>query len=497
MSEFRSIVVAFVCLMSGVITSNANAAPWTSTEDLRLRIELQRVTDAGLIHLPVTSWPIPWADVEYALSHQSTNMIDPRLEESLQSSLRYIRKELARNYRVNSDGAQSTTTVGVSAANTSSLFNSFGHAVEQEAVVAVGSEWKGEILSAGFKVQYASGPIDEKNWRFDDSYLAARLGNWNLAVGATKRWWGPGWQSSLILSNNTRPVPAISFSRAVSHAPESKWLNWIGPWHLTSFIGQLEEDRFIPEAKLFGMRFSFKPFQNFEFGFTRAAQFGGAGRSQTIVDLGKVFIGKDENQAGGPGNQLGGFDARFSWMVSEASAALYGQLIGEDEAGLLPSKYIYLAGVELSGVAISRSYLSLFFEYSDTLSGRIVNDERPNVAYGHSIYRSGYHYRSRPIGSSFDNDSRSATLGGMLVNNDGALWKVAISQLDLNTDDVTASNQVSKKHHKLQHFVLNHQRSISMATLNLGVEWSSSIPDTNLTDRDRFGVYASLNYRIQ
>jgi len=153
--------------MGGVIASKGNAAPWTSTEDLRLRIELQRVTDAGLIHIPVTSWPIPWADIEYGLNHQSTNMIDPRLEKSLQSSLRYIRKELARNYGVNSEDTQRNTTFGVSAANTSSLFNSFGHAVEQGTVVAIGSEWNGEILSAGFKVQYASNPIDEKNWRFD------------------------------------------------------------------------------------------------------------------------------------------------------------------------------------------------------------------------------------------------------------------------------------------------------------------------------------------
>ncbi|MDF1644204.1 MAG: capsule assembly Wzi family protein [Pseudomonadales bacterium] len=496
MPELRNIFIAFACLMGGVIAANGNAAPWTPTEDLRLRVELQRVTDAGLIQIPLTSWPIPWADIEYALNHQSDDMIQPELEKSLQSSLNYIRKELAKNYKIGGESALRNTTYEASVANTSSLFNSFGHAVEQEAIVALGTEWNGEILSAGIEIQYASNPIDERNWRFDGSYVAARLGNWNLAVGATERWWGPGWQSSLILSNNPRPVPAISFSRAVSHAPKSKWLHWIGPWHLISFIGQLEQDRFIPEAKLFGMRFSFKPFPNFEFGFSRTAQFGGVGRSQTLGDLGRVFIGKDENQAGGPGNQLGGFDARFSWMVFETSGALYGQLIGEDEAGFLPSKYIFLAGLELSGVPINRSYLSLFFEYSDTLSGRIVNDERPNTAYGHSVYRSGYHYRSRPIGSSFDNDSRSITLGAMLVNNEGGLWKVAISQLDLNTDGITASNQISKKHHKLQHFVLNHQRTINFTTLNLGIEWSSSIPDTNLADTDRFGVYASLGYRI-
>ncbi|WP_228745664.1 capsule assembly Wzi family protein, partial [Klebsiella pneumoniae] len=48
-----------------------------------------------------------------------------------------------------------------------------------------------------------------------------------------------------------------------------------------------------------------------------------------------------------PGNQLAGFDFKFKleptlgWPVS-----LYGQMIGEDEAGFLPSANTFLGGVE-------------------------------------------------------------------------------------------------------------------------------------------------------
>lgn len=496
MSQFRYAIAVYVLIAAGIFAPKIYAAPWTSTEDLRLRLELQRLNDVGLINLPLASWPIPWADIKYGLDRLSAVEIDPRLRQTVSSSLRYVRDQLNRNYDSRSLNKQSGTSYGISAANSASLFNSYGHAMERGAVVKIESEWQGQILSAGLRVQYASDPIDEKRWRYDDSYVAANLGNWNLSVGATERWWGPGWQSSLILSNNARPVPALSINRTVSYAPTSSWFSWIGPWHLTSFIGQLEGDRVIPEAKLFAMRFSFKPFSNIEFGFSRAAQFGGVGRSQSLLDLGKVLIGKDENQPGGPGNQLGGFDARFSWIVADVPAAIYGQLIGEDEAGYLPSKYIFLAGTELSGVPINRNYLSIFFEYSDTMSGRIVGDERPNTAYGHSTYKSGYRYHGRPIGSSLDNDSRSATLGATLIRSDDSIWRVALSQLDLNTDNIAASNQVSKKHHKLHHAVLKYRRTVKTITLDLGLEWNSSTPDTNLTDDDRFGIYAGFDYRI-
>ena len=46
--------------------------------------------------------------------------------------------------------------------------------------------------------------------QLDGSYISARLGNWSTTFGQVDRWWGPGWDGSLILSTNARPIPAIS-----------------------------------------------------------------------------------------------------------------------------------------------------------------------------------------------------------------------------------------------------------------------------------------------
>ena len=76
-------------------------------------------------------------------------------------------------------------------------------------------------------------------------------------------WWGPGWDGSLILSTNARPIPAISIDRRIPEPFETKWLSWIGHWSFHSFIGQMEDDRDpvidYPSHFLWGMRGEVSP----------------------------------------------------------------------------------------------------------------------------------------------------------------------------------------------------------------------------------------------
>jgi hypothetical protein len=53
-------------------------------------------------------------------------------------------------------------------------------------------------------------PDDDQTVRIDGSYVAGKFGNWIVTLGAQERWWGSGYEGSLILSNNARPVPAIA-----------------------------------------------------------------------------------------------------------------------------------------------------------------------------------------------------------------------------------------------------------------------------------------------
>ena len=97
---------------------------------------------------------------------------------------------------------------------------------------------------------------EEEMMAFKWMGLTFRLvwGNWSTTFGQIDRWWGPDWDGSLILSTNARPIPAISLDRRIKEPIDSKWLSWIGPWSVHSFIGRLEKERTIPSPYLWGMR---------------------------------------------------------------------------------------------------------------------------------------------------------------------------------------------------------------------------------------------------
>ena len=95
---------------------------------------------------------------------------------------------------------------------------------------------------------------DSEEFRADDSMIGVVIGNWSIAASTQQRWWGPGWDGSLILGNNARPIPSLVLDRVFTDGFESKWLSWIGPWDLNVMFGQLEKERVVPNAQFFGMR---------------------------------------------------------------------------------------------------------------------------------------------------------------------------------------------------------------------------------------------------
>ena len=51
-----------------------------------------------------------------------------------------------------------------------------------------------------------------------------------LGVGAVERWWGPGWNNGLILSNNARPSAGLLVQRVQTHFHH---LRIFGPWTIS------------------------------------------------------------------------------------------------------------------------------------------------------------------------------------------------------------------------------------------------------------------------
>lgn len=461
MAAFERTVLLLLLLCCSVA---AMAGPWIDPGDSALRSDLQRLAAADMITTPLTTWPLAWGDLQGELSSATAL---PR-----NSAVRAAFNRVQRRMRDETRSGSLSGALRLAGTNEPEPVRGFDDGPREAANVEAALEWTGDLFAWRLDATAVSNPDDDRSYRADGSYLGMAVGNWMLSVGQMARWWGPGWDGSLILSTNARPIPAIAFERNQSDPFESPLLSWIGPWKLVLFNGWLEENRDHANAMLLGIRFTFMPTHDLELGLSRTAQWGGEGRPQdanTVVDL---LLGKDNFGSNGitidnqPGNQLAGFDMRWNAPLFDLPYALYGQAIGEDSAGGLPSRYIYLGGLEWWGDwGVDGSAYRLILEYADTQAGGL-----DNVAYNHHLYTDGYRYHQRSMGHGIDGDSQLWSSRLIFTPINGQLWEAALSTGKINRDNGglnTLSNNAAADYRALR---LTHRRPlwIGEAELSLG-----------------------------
>ncbi|HSG63950.1 MAG TPA: capsule assembly Wzi family protein, partial [Gammaproteobacteria bacterium] len=350
-------------------------------------------------------------------------------------------------------------------------------------------------------VQGVDEPADGEDVRADGSEIGLRLGNFTLAASTMERWWGPGWDGSLILSTNARPTPQIAISRNSAQPFASRWLRWIGPWTLTSFIGQLDDARVVDDALLFGLRFTFKPLPSLEIGLSRTAQWCGDGRSCDLSTFGDLLLGLDNrgenvDAEDEPGNQLGGFDVRWALPWLDRSTALYAQWIGEDtrQGGPQIGSWLRQIGAEYSGTAFDgrwshRSYL----EYSDTVcreGGLGFSDKKFNCAYEHAIYRTGYRYERMSVGHGMDSDGTIASIGSIWQGGQDLSWQFSARHIDTNQSAAPSGNHtISPIRVEIDELLAVHERPLWVGWLRvaLGYRDTRYPDDASLDDNSAFG----------
>ena len=458
-------------LLSGLLVPLhvASADPWVLPGDARLRHDLQLLSDAGLVKAPLSSWPVSWGEVSRDVSAD---------REAAARLPAYLAAALAR---VRAAAAEATRTGGwraggrlAGSANPMAL-RRFSAVPREEGELEGALQYTGDTFAMRLQATVVANPQDGKDIRADGSYIGAVLGNWMLSAGLVDRWWGPGWEGSLIYGTNQRPIPALTLERNYSDPFESKWLSWIGQWRLNVTMGQLEKERGdYPNTRFFAMRATLKPHPRVEIGLSRSAQWCGDGRPCGFGTFWDLFTGNDNDQPldQQPGNQMGGFD--FRWSVPWVPLALYGQAIGEDEAGGFPSKYLGLMGAETWGGWGDRSW-RLHVEYADTACTFYRTPPDFGCAYQNGIYTDGYRYRSRSIGHSLDGDSEQVAFGAMLVNADGSSWEIAAQDSKVNRESANPVHSVASVATRTWSADVSHRRSFFGGDLNAGVgyqDWS-------------------------
>lgn len=479
--------IAWACLVAGALTVAAHADPWLTPGDEALRADIQLLADAGILRGPVTTWPISWPDI----ARDVLSAEERGLDDATASALSRVR----RLSRAASANGFAGLGIRVRGAYEPSTLREFADTPREEGELALRASWLADHFAVNLQGSYVADPEDGKDFRADGSYVGVNFGNFMLSAGFMERWWGPGWDSSLILSTNARPIPTVTLERNYTDPFKSKWLSWIGPWRASIAMGRAESEGVpVTDVRFFAARINFKPRPWLEFGLTRTAQWCGGDRPcdwDTFVDM---VLGNDNQTLEGevseeqPGNQMAGYDMRLRSPWRKLPLVFYTQWIGEDEAGGLPSKFIGQFGLETWG-SMAMGGWRLRAEYTDTACNFTREAPEFGCAYRHPIYPQGYAYRGRIIGHSMDNDSRMYALAGMLTRENGDTVALSIRRVKLNRDG--GEHAISDVPLDVDNVELRYSRRLGAGKISAGIGYE----DPALTADSSSRVHGYLNWQ--
>jgi hypothetical protein len=266
-------------------------------------------------------------------------------------------------------------------------------------------------------------------------------------------------------------------------------------------MGQLDDERVVNDALLFGMRFTFKPLPSLEIGLSRTAQWCGDGRPCDANAFSNLLLGRDNQGVNvgedeEPGNQLAGMDARWVMPWLDKSTALYAQWIGEDsrQGGPQIGSWLRQVGVEHSGLAFGGRWRQrTYFEYADTIcreGGLGFGKKKFNCAYEHGIYQTGYRYEDRSIGHGMDGQGTSYSLGSMWMRGQDRTWQLSLRHIDTNQgDSPTSGHTIAPTGVQVDEILATHARPLWIGTLRVGLGYRdvSAALDPALEDGSVFG----------
>ena len=487
----RLLTVLAVCLL---FASTVRAGPWIDPGNSSLRNDIQVLADEGVISGPVSTWPLSTGDLLAALDADLT-ALSPAGRVAL-SRLRRHLDEAARIGDVKFLGRASAT-------QHPREIRTFEDGPRETGEIGVGLEWTGERYAVRLQGQWVNDPDDNKDLRADDSYVGVALGNWMLAASTSQRYWGPGWQSSMLLSNNARPIPAFTLERNATTPFGSRWLSWIGSWDLAVMWGFLDDDRAVPNARVLGGRFNFRPLESLEIGISGLGLWCGSGNDCGLDEISDVVTGGGQSDEF---DRVGGFDVRWSSRLFDVPFALYTHIVGEDfgDGGgrlIFPSKILGQFGAETWGYWDGVGNYRFFLEWADTecdfsLGRKLTGDGdggKPGCAYRNSTYRSGETYRGKSFAHSFDQDSSIATLGSVLSTYDETSWTATLAGGKINRRGANLST-VAPNETDYWEVEIGHRRPFWIGEVHLGLSYEYR--KDQVTDENDDDFRAFLEWRF-
>ncbi|ENX26274.1 MULTISPECIES: capsule assembly Wzi family protein [Acinetobacter] len=368
--------------------------------DQNLRTDLNWLNQQGVIQISTSTWPISGDEIQRALAQAKiNNNTQQKVIDTVWAHLNANNQSLKASLFAETDQKN--------------IPQAFGDQQKTQYQAGIELNAGNENWDARIRVNAEKDlQIDnDQDLNLEGSYIAGKLWNQWLIAGQIPTYWGPAHDGSLIRGDASRPVYGVTMQRAEQNAFANKWLAWIGPWQYQAFAGQLQDYDAVPDAKLIGLRVTAQPLPYLELGASRAMQWGGEGRPESLSSLWDAFVGNKDNGGTGepdPSNQIAGFDARLNLHpLVQVPMGIYAQYVGEDEAGGLPAKKMYLAGVDYSS-SYNNMPFQLYTEWADTRT----NGKVQGISYNHHVYTDGFYQHGYPLAHAMGGDGQMLSVGG-------------------------------------------------------------------------------------
>ena len=288
---------------------------------------------------------------------------------------------------------------------------------------------------------------------FDRSYLQYTSGIATFGIGAIDRQWSFSDKTSLILSHNARPFKSIYIK--LENEFEYDWLPSESYWSLEVFNGQTEGSLNMSSSMLLGLRASLSVIEGLDFELVQTSQWGGDGYSNGLSALNQALFFNTNDGSSSNINKMAGFGISYLIPKNIMPLRIYGQAVGEDEAGNLPSCYSYLAGLEWTDT--KTEYLtSVSIEAVDTrVDTSTLGYCGPNTMYNNNTYN--YTNYGDTMGAIIDTEGNSLEFFG----------QTQISQnIDIKySTKLVTINDKNWAHHRLS------SKSQSGIINSLGASW--------------------------
>jgi hypothetical protein len=281
----------------------------------------------------------------------------------------------------------------------------------------------------------------DDTYTLDGSYLQYTSGILTFGVGSVGRNWSFSDNASLILSQNARPTQSIYLKS--ENKFNYDWLPSEANWSFEAFNGINEGAINNTSSILTGFRAILTPIEDLQIELVQTSQWGGKDHSSGISDLYAALFSDTNVGSNSNINKMAGFGISYRIPKKIIPLRIYGQAIGEDEAGNLPSCFSYLAGLEWENIKIKYP-ITLGIETIDTrIDTTTTGYCGPNTMYNNATY--SYTNYGKAMGAAIDTEGTSKSLFIRSQISQNINVKFETKSVVINDDNWSAHRLSSKR----------------------------------------------------